>query len=221
MAFEMKCLRKFIRISYSEHKTNVWVQSEMNSLMGPQELLQTTVKRRKLAWFRHVTRQDSFYITILQVVLEEGDAVVGRGGNAGRTHWRVGIPANTRAAHMGLLQKGLEEDLCWIVLRVPSETKSVKGLKLLMPLSLKTDIHGPVISAVHYDWPTKLVHHLFSFAVKMPPHFPVRIKQQCFLFVQRHGANIGHQNTERFVKCLFVQVKKTTTVKCISLIQFI
>lgn len=52
---------------------------------------------------------------------------------------------------MGLLQKGLEEDLCWIVLRVPSETKSVKGLKLLMPLSLKTDIHGPVISAVHYD----------------------------------------------------------------------
>ena len=101
MAFEMKCLRKFIRISYSEHKTNVWVQSEMNSLMGPQELLPTTVKRRKLAWFRHVTRQDSFYITILQVVLEEGDAVVGRGGNAGRTTLKSGHPCQYQSCSHG------------------------------------------------------------------------------------------------------------------------
>ena len=108
MAFEIKCLRKLIRISYSEHKTNVWVQSEMNSLMGSQELLQTTVKRRKLAWFWHVTRHDSFYITTLQVVLEEGDAVVGRGGNAGRTTSKSGHPCQCQSCLHGPPEKRTE-----------------------------------------------------------------------------------------------------------------
>ena len=32
---------------------------------------------------------------------------------------RVDIPANARTAHKGLLQKRLEQDLCWIVPQVP------------------------------------------------------------------------------------------------------
>ena len=56
-----------------------------------------------------------------------GDSVVGR-GNAGWTS-RADIPAHTRTAHKGLLQKRLEEDLCWIVPHVPTTThQSVKGL---------------------------------------------------------------------------------------------
>ena len=42
-------MRKLLRISYLEHKTNDWVQSNINFLVGPQELLATD-KRRKLAW---------------------------------------------------------------------------------------------------------------------------------------------------------------------------
>ena len=68
--FVTKCLRKLLRISYQEHKTNDWVRSKINFFVGPQELLLATVKRRKLACFGHVTRHDSLSKTILQGNLE-------------------------------------------------------------------------------------------------------------------------------------------------------
>ena len=71
-AFETKCLRKLLRTSYLEHKTNDWVRSEINSLVGPQEPLPATVKKWKLAWFGHVTRQDSLSKTILHGTLDAG-----------------------------------------------------------------------------------------------------------------------------------------------------
>ena len=43
-------------------------------------------------------------------------------------HQGADIPAHARTVHKGLLQKRLEEDLCWIVSRVPLMTQSVKGL---------------------------------------------------------------------------------------------
>ena len=71
-AFKTKCLRKLLRISYLEHKTNDWVRSKINFLVGPQEPLLATDKRRKLAWFGHVTRHDSLSRAPWRV----GDAVV-------------------------------------------------------------------------------------------------------------------------------------------------
>ena len=44
-------------------------------------------------------------------------------------HQRVDIPANARTAEKGLLQKRLEEVLCWIITHVPPESQSVRGLK--------------------------------------------------------------------------------------------
>ena len=69
-AFETKRMKKIILISYLEHKTNDWVRSMINSLVGPHKPLLATVKRRKLAWFGHVTRHDSLSKTILQRTLE-------------------------------------------------------------------------------------------------------------------------------------------------------
>ena len=69
-AFETKCLRKLLCISFLEHKTNDWVRSKINFLVGPQEPLLATVKRRKLAWFGHVTHHNSLSKTILQGNLE-------------------------------------------------------------------------------------------------------------------------------------------------------
>ena len=69
-SFKMKCLRELLRTSYSEHKTNDWVRSKINSLVGPQEHLLATVKRWKLAWSGHVTRHNSLSRTILQGTLE-------------------------------------------------------------------------------------------------------------------------------------------------------
>ena len=52
LAFETKCLRKLLHISFLEHKTNEWVRSKINSLVGLQEPLLLTVKRRKPALAR-------------------------------------------------------------------------------------------------------------------------------------------------------------------------
>ena len=71
-AFEIKSMRKLHGICYLEHMTNDWVRSKINVLVGPQEPLLATVKRRKLAWFGQVTRRDSLSKTILQGTLEGG-----------------------------------------------------------------------------------------------------------------------------------------------------
>ena len=81
--FRNHCTRKLLRIFYLKRKTNDWVRSKVNLLVGPQELLLATVKRRKLAWFGHVTRHDSLSETVFQSTLNGGRRC-GR-QNAGRT----------------------------------------------------------------------------------------------------------------------------------------
>ena len=61
-----------------EYKTNDWVRRKIISLVGSQELLLATIKRRKLAWLEHVTHH------FLRGTLKGCDAMVGT-GNAGWT----------------------------------------------------------------------------------------------------------------------------------------
>ena len=75
-------------ISYLEHETNDLVRSMINLLAGPQEPLLATVKRRKLAWFGHVTCHYSLSKTILQGTLERGE----RSGQQ-RKRWVGNIPS--------------------------------------------------------------------------------------------------------------------------------
>ena len=58
-AFDSKCQRKFLRIPYLKHKTNDWVRSKTSFLLGPQERLLATVKRRNFCMVRacHTPRQ--------------------------------------------------------------------------------------------------------------------------------------------------------------------
>ena len=46
-------------------------------------------------------------------------------------HQRVDIPAHTRTAYKGLLQKRLEDDFCWTVPYVSPTTHLIKGLNKL------------------------------------------------------------------------------------------
>ena len=55
-------------------------------------------------------------------------------------HQKVDIPAHAKTAYKGLLQKRLEEDLCWIVPHVPPATQSVKGLNWT-----ELNCHNPVL----------------------------------------------------------------------------
>ena len=43
-AFETKCMVKLLHISYLEHKTNGWVRSKINFLVGLHEPLLATIK---------------------------------------------------------------------------------------------------------------------------------------------------------------------------------
>ena len=71
-AFENKCMRRLLRISYLDHKTNEYVWEKIESITGPQETIMATIKRRKLTWFGHVVRHNNLPKTILQGTVQGG-----------------------------------------------------------------------------------------------------------------------------------------------------
>ena len=70
--FKTTCLRKLFCIPNLEHKTNDWVQSEVNIPVGSWEPLLATVKDGNLHWFGHATCQHSLTKSILQGTSEDG-----------------------------------------------------------------------------------------------------------------------------------------------------
>ena len=71
-AFEMKCLRKILGISYLQRQTNRSVRHQAEAACGKQEPLLSTVKRRKLNWFGHICRHNTLAKTILQGTVAGG-----------------------------------------------------------------------------------------------------------------------------------------------------
>ena len=111
-AFETKCLRNLLRISYLENKTNDWVRSKINFLVGPQKYLLATVKTQKLASFAHLACHDSLSKTIRQGTLEGGQSRY-----QPIECWTDNINDWTSLPILGLLtiasyNKRLEDDLC-------------------------------------------------------------------------------------------------------------
>ena len=54
-ALEMRCSRKLIGISYRNRITNEEVKAGIGNAIEPYEDLLTSVERRKLKWYKHVT----------------------------------------------------------------------------------------------------------------------------------------------------------------------
>ena len=65
-ALEMRCFRKLLIISYRDHITNEEVKARIGNAIGTCEDLLTSVKRRKLKWYGHITRSSGLAKTILQ-----------------------------------------------------------------------------------------------------------------------------------------------------------
>ena len=55
-----------------DHITNEEVKARIGNAIGPYEDLMTTVNRRKLKWYGHVTRSSGLAKTILQGTVEGG-----------------------------------------------------------------------------------------------------------------------------------------------------
>ena len=65
-AFEMRCYRRLLNISYKNHVSNEEVRRKIQAAIGKYDELLTLVKKRKLRWFGHVSRSYGLAKIILQ-----------------------------------------------------------------------------------------------------------------------------------------------------------
>ncbi|KAI0217633.1 hypothetical protein LSAT2_030637 [Lamellibrachia satsuma] len=71
-AMEMRCFRKILRISHKDHVTNEAVRNKIKQAIRPYDDLLTTVKKRKLKWYGHVSQSSGLAKTILQGTVRGG-----------------------------------------------------------------------------------------------------------------------------------------------------
>ena len=64
-AFEMRCYRRLLNISYKDHVTNEEVRRKIQAAIGEYDELLTLVKKRKLRWFGHVSGSSGLAKTII------------------------------------------------------------------------------------------------------------------------------------------------------------
>ena len=69
---EMRCYRKILHSSHKDHVTNEDVRAKIHQAIGAHEDLLTTVKRRKLQCYGHVSRSSGLAKTILQGTVKGG-----------------------------------------------------------------------------------------------------------------------------------------------------
>ena len=55
-AFEIRCYRRLLNISYKDHVTNKEVRRKIHADIGEYDELLTPGKKRKLRWFGYVSR---------------------------------------------------------------------------------------------------------------------------------------------------------------------
>ena len=85
-AFEFRCLRRVLKVPYTEHRTNVSIREEITSIMGLHDPLLTMVKMRKMQFYGHKNRAGNLATTILQ-----GSVDGKRGRGRPRTTWLKNI----------------------------------------------------------------------------------------------------------------------------------
>ena len=71
-AMEMKCYRRILHISYTDHVSIKEVHVKVQQATGPHKDLLTMVKRCKLQWYGHVSCSSGLAKTILQGTVKEG-----------------------------------------------------------------------------------------------------------------------------------------------------
>ena len=71
-ATEIRCFRKLLGISYRDHITDHAVRDRIRQAIGPFNDILTTVKKRKVKWFGHVSRSARLAKTILQGTVQGG-----------------------------------------------------------------------------------------------------------------------------------------------------
>ena len=71
-ATEMRCFRRLLSIYYRDHVTKEEVRITIRHAIGPYLDLITTVRKRKLRWYGHITRSTGLVKMILQGTVHGG-----------------------------------------------------------------------------------------------------------------------------------------------------
>ena len=71
-ALEIRCYCKILRISYKDNVISEEACAKIQQAVGPHVDLFTTVKRRKLQWYSHVSRSSGLAKTVLQGTMKRG-----------------------------------------------------------------------------------------------------------------------------------------------------
>ena len=103
-AFEMRCYRRLLNISFKDHVTNEEARRKIQAAIGEYDELLTLVKKRKLRWFGHVSRSSGLAKTILQGTVKEK-----RKRGRQKKRWEDNIKEWTRMdlpAQLGQLKTG-------------------------------------------------------------------------------------------------------------------
>ena len=104
-AFENKCMRKLLQISWTEHRTNDYVWNRIEGFAEPQEPLLSVVKKRKLLWFGHNTRHCGLSKTTMQ-----GTVQGGRRRGRQRKNWHENIKEWTGLHTQELLSAAVDRE---------------------------------------------------------------------------------------------------------------
>ena len=115
-----ECYRKILRISYKDHITIEEVRAKIQKAIGPLEDL-TTVKRRKLQWYGHVSRSSS-----LAKHSERGKKTRQTEEEVGRQHQEMDRPGVRHVPEGSGEQGKMVETGCEIICGAPT-TLAVKG----------------------------------------------------------------------------------------------
>ena len=139
-AFEMKCYRRLLNISYKDHVTNEEVRRKIQAVIGEYEQLLTLVKKRKLRWLGHVSMSSCLAKTILQ------GPVKGKKRDRQEKRWEDNIKewtgmdfaSLTRAAESRARWKGIVANSSMVPRRpskVMGQTRKNRAIFKLVPLS--------------------------------------------------------------------------------------
>ena len=76
IAFENKAHRRLLEINYRQMKTSKYVNETIIKMVGKFEPLLSTIKRRKMSYYRHICRHNSMEKTIMQGKVEVKESEV-------------------------------------------------------------------------------------------------------------------------------------------------
>ena len=115
-AFEMRCFRRLLGISYKDKISNVEVKNKILQAIGPYEELLTTVRKRILRWFGHVTRGGGLANTIMQ-----GTVPGKRGRGRPKVYWGDSVRRWTGLGGSDLLEAARNRETWRRLVHVNSE----------------------------------------------------------------------------------------------------